>query len=392
MNVLLLFATGGSKRDIYLKSNFSFLLEKLYIISNHVSQFSPVKFQKFIYSLISPYESLSYTNDWKEAFISLNGFSVESLNLLDQKEAQYFLKKKINNFDLIILLHSVLGDNIDLVRTLTSQLQNRKGKVLSFVGNEYINMKEKKLFLSDIESDYVASQLPKKAFKFIYGDLETKLIAAPHALNHKIYVPSNIEKIYDVSFIGARYPIFIGDENRNNFIDYFDTKMNRLNNVISIGKNKNIPRDLWKKLLQKSKGTIGAEAGTYFLDRDGELLEKAQKLCHEDPKLNMSEIFSKLFDNTDTQFVNGKAISSRHFEPIGTKTCQILLEGNYNGILKANEHYISVKKDYSNFDEALDIYSDPIKRNQITESAFEYVISNHTYEIRTENILNQIFN
>ena len=40
-----------------------------------------------------------------------------------------------------------------------------------------------------------------------------------------------------------------------------------------------------------------------------------------------------------------KALSSRHFEAIGTKTCQVLLEGSYNGILVPEVHYVGVKKD-----------------------------------------------
>ena len=104
----------------------------------------------------------------------------------------------------------------------------------------------------------------------------------------------------------------------------------------------------------------------------------------------LQELENQIFKNHSVSYVNGKAISSRHFEPIGTKTCQILLEGHYNGILNENEHYISVRKDYSNFDEAFERYIDPKEREEITENAYEYVIENHTYDIRIKSILNQI--
>ena len=43
---------------------------------------------------------------------------------------------------------------------------------------------------------------------------------------------------------------------------------------------------------------------------------------------------------------------------IGTKTIQILIEGNYNGYFKPDIHYIPLKKDLSNFDEAIEKFND----------------------------------
>jgi spore maturation protein CgeB len=88
--------------------------------------------------------------------------------------------------------------------------------------------------------------------------------------------------------------------------------------------------------------------------------------------------------------VSGKAISSRHFEPIGTKTCQLLLEGNYNDILTAGEHYIPIRKDYSNLTDALGKFMDDDYRRAITERAYEYVMSNHTHNHRIAHMLDQL--
>ncbi len=85
--------------------------------------------------------------------------------------------------------------------------------------------------------------------------------------------------------------------------------------------------------------------------------------------------------------VSGKAISSRHFEPMGTKTCQFLLEGDYNGILRPEEHYVAVRRDLSDVDEAARRFRDDGDRQEIADRAYEYALSEHTYAHRVESIL-----
>ena len=165
-----------------------------------------------------------------------------------------------------------------------------------------------------------------------------------------------------------------------------------MKNKINIGRNTNLPRNLWVELLQSAKATVGAEAGTYYLDRNGSLLEQSKEYVQQNPDANLDDLLEKIFDNTSIEYVSGKAISSRHFEPVGTKTCQILLEGNFNGILKEGEHYISVKKNFSNLKDVIDVYTDHDLRNQIVERAYAYISENHTYKNRVETITNKLFN
>jgi hypothetical protein len=152
---------------------------------------------------------------------------------------------------------------------------------------------------------------------------------------------------------------------------------------------KTIHRGEWADFLRRCKGIPGAESGTYFLDREGFILSRAKKYEQAHPGATLDEIKRACFVNIP-EHISGKCISSRHFEPIGTKTCQILLEGEYNGILKANEHYLAVKKDYSNLEEIIRCFRDDDYRKSIVEKAYEYVISEHTYEHRVNSLMNEL--
>ena len=118
-------------------------------------------------------------NDWKECIEKFKGLEVNSINVLKRKQSNTYLKNNIKKYDLIIILHSVLGDNVEIINSYKSFFLNRRGKVLSFIGNEYSLIKEKKEFLQKIECDYIASQLPQKAYEFLYSDLNAQLISAP---------------------------------------------------------------------------------------------------------------------------------------------------------------------------------------------------------------------
>ena len=117
-------------------------------------------------------------------------------------------------------------------------------------------------------------------------------------------------------------------------------------------------------------------------------------MLDEARRFNLSENRAATFDEIYDKFyrglprgVSGKCISSRHFEPIGTKTCQLLLEGNYNGILKPDEHYIAIKRDFTNIDDAIERFRDTGYRTRIADRAYDFVMAEHTYRHRVEKLL-----
>jgi hypothetical protein len=207
----------------------------------------------------------------------------------------------------------------------------------------------------------------------------------PHALNPRWYYPlADHPRTIDIGFIGALYHSTIGDLERSKFVTLFTEICPKLGLRSAIG-FENIPRAQWSEFLRSSKAIIGAESGTYYLQRSGEGVRKALKYQKEHPQAGFQEVFSYAFEGIQS-YVNGKCISSRHFEPIGTKTVQILLEGEYNGILKPDEHYIPVRKDFSNLEEALKRFSDTGYREAMAERAFKYVMENHTYGRRVRDL------
>jgi len=320
-------------------------------------------------------------------------FYVPLLNYLIKSKAMWDFSK-IANYDLIVLLHSTNADSVLPLSLLESYFKTRKGKLLVFVGNEYCLMPEKINFIKNTNADFVASQLPKDAAMWLYGDCtKSKLFLVPHALNSSVYsaYQDHEQRKIDIGFVGDRYSLAIGDIERTKLIEYFarNDLPQTVNTNIRLGRKIRLPRAKYIKFLNSIRGTIGAESGTYYLEKTDKTQKKVEAFLSRYPKATFEEVNDRFFKDYSNP-VNGKAISSRHFEPIGTKTCQILLEGKYNNILKPDVHYISLKKDYSNINNVMSKFGDKDFTKKMIDNAHEYVMDSHTHDHRILDVWKEV--
>lgn len=345
---------------------------------------------RVIRGLQARYEALSYVNDWRDALAESKALDVRVCNITNLVDYARCLRR-IRQFDLVIILHSAAGDSMDLLLKTARRLRKRRGKLVVFIGNEYDLMAEKMDFLRRAGADYICSQLPIESARWLYAECKgTQVRAMPHALNPTVYRPGPpADRSLDIGFIGAFYPIFIGDTERNRLIRAVESR------GVSKGltcefRMRNVPRAEWASFLRRSHGTVGGESGSYYLDRRGAIIAGAKTFLASHPTAGFEELHKRLFEHLSVEYVSGKCISSRHFEAIGTKTCQILLEGEYNGLLEAGEHYISVRKDLSDLDDAIHAFKDDGLRKAIADRSYEYVMDVHTYAHRVTALLGAI--
>jgi len=332
--------------------------------------------------LLGPrYDSTGYIADWRDAVLAEPALDVESVNINNLVEYRR-ARRKIREYPLVIILHSAAGDSMELLRHTADWFTGRRGALAVFIGNEYDLMVEKIGFCRDTSADFICSQLPIASARWLYADAtRSRVLAMPHGLNPDVYRPApDVARTIDIGFIGDVYGHFIGDIERTNLIRHFQAHGAGLGLRCEIRSGR-VPRHRWVEFLQRCRGIIGAESGTYYLDRSGALIPEVLEWCRLHPAASFEEVHARFFAGRAIEH-SGKAISSRHFEPIGTKTCQLLLDGDYNGILEADEHYIAIRKDLSNLPEALERFADEGYRAAMAERAYEHVLAGHTYAHR----------
>jgi hypothetical protein len=335
------------------------------------------------------YEMASYMDDWKDAFCASPALDVEVCNVTDLV-AYARARTAIREYPLVVILHSVAGDRMSLLLRTAPWFQNRRGALAVFIGNEYDLMEEKIEFLREAGAEFICSQLPLTTARWLYEECrDSTVLPMAHALNPAAYRPTGpCPRPIDVAFIGDLYERVIGDRERTDIVRFFERRGSEYG-LECVIRSQRMRRGDWAQFLNQCAAVIGAESGTYYLDRDGRILAGAKRFLAAHPEATFEEVYEACFRQAKG-YVSGKAVSSRHFEPIGTKTCQILVEGDYNGILKAGRHYISVKRDLSNIDDAVRQFTDVAYRTRIVEEAYDYVRGAHTYGDRVKHLVSAL--
>lgn len=381
---------------------------------------------------------LSYFDDWLDAFTNNNKFALTLVNAVDNQCIDKKKLREIENSELIVLLHSMTGDSLTYLKRFKSALSNRKGTLISFVGNEVnlplIGMQEKITLLKELAPEIIATQLLEDAGKWLYSEcLTSNIVSIPHALNQKVFyaTTSTSKRPIDFGTRSATYGVYLGDNDRNAIIHYFQNLAwsNKLHSDLNT--TSRFTRNEWAAFLNQCKATISTEAGTFYLEKNDKLIKEIldylklksdfivipnensflrhfyksivpsfirtfikhhiseylvsqDALGHEE---DFTEIWAKFFQARKTAPVYTKCISSRHFDAAGTKTLQIMFPGRFNDILLPHIHYVPVKKDFSNIDEVLSILYNPREIERITTDANTHIKSQHTYQHRMHTIL-----
>ena len=387
---------------------------------------------------------LSYFDDWMDAFHSHPAFNATCVNVFKVKNSRTRNKVKslIADADLVVIHHSMNGDTLKYLRPFTQAIRNRSGMLVSFVGNELnlptIGMEEKIKILKELEADIIATQLLEEAGSWLYREcFKSKVISLPHALNTSQFQKDKTlnDRAIDIGTRSAKYGVWLGDNERNDIISYFDLGNHdlKLDLGLSPGSKKRFNRNEWASFLNNCKATLSTEAGSYFLEPDDKtvnqvfqyLKKKSSKVVlpndtilydafkfifpqhltkvlkpllaksfvgtsNIDQGIDFSEIHQKFFAETNKAPVHSKAISSRHFDAIGTHTLNVMYPGRYNDILNSKENYFELKRDHSNICELLELLNNDKRINEITSETYQMVLNNHTHKHRLDKLYSEL--
>lgn len=139
--------------------------------------------------------------------------------------------------------------------------------------------------------------------------------------------------------------------------------------------------DDWYRWLASCRYTIGVEGGASVLDRDGSILACTERVAAERPDVTFEELEAACFPGQDGRLALN-ALSPRHLEACATRTAQILVDGEYNGVLQADRHYIPLRRDFSNLDEVLDLVASDARRDDVAEAAYADVVASGRWTYR----------
>jgi hypothetical protein len=134
----------------------------------------------------------------------------------------------------------------------------------------------------------------------------------------------------------------------------------------------------WQSFLESCKFTLGTESGASVIDFSGEIGRRCAAYLKTHRRATYAEVRDRFFADVDGR-VTIQTISPRMFEAAAYGSVQILHEGAYDGMLRPDEHFISVKKDYSNVDEVVERMRDTAFCRRLRDNAYRDLIASGKY-------------
>lgn len=264
-----------------------------------------------------------------------------------------------------------------------SVLKNMDSYKVAIVQDEYIHTISLCNFFKEFGVKEIFSCLPETLFQTVYPKEKTGLEYYHTVLTGYIddqmikdygqYAIPHDKRRYDIAYRARKMPYNLG------LFGTFKWRLTETFNKYCEGTNfrtnlSNDPQDFlfgeaWYAFVADTRTMLGCEGGASLHDPDGSIRSCCEKIMIEKSNLSFEYVEEHCFKNLDGKFPYF-AISPRHFEAAVSKTCQVLIEGHYNGILQPWVHYIPIHKDWSNMNQVLEKIADVDYCEKLAENAY----------------------
>lgn len=157
---------------------------------------------------------------------------------------------------------------------------------------------------------------------------------------------------------------------------------------ISVNPERVFSGEDWLRFLGNCKFVVGAEGGLGIWDPHGEIQDRTAAFIATHPAATFMEIEAACFAGLDGN-PNFPGFSPRILEAAMMRCCQVLVEGGYRGTLQPLEHYIPLKRDFSNLREVFRLMSDRKLVDRLVERCWNDLIASDKFKYST--FANEVF-
>lgn len=351
-----------------------------------------------IHAFFSPLRSTQ--EDHLYCFEKYSNHRVFFANIRVEKTIPFIDKIK---FDLIIFPTGFMAakDDLEIFNLLKKRclpLKKLDAVKIAFPQDEFIYTDALSDFINEFEIDIVFTVAPESEWKKIYSKVDFNkvkfLLALTGYINEsKVQELNELAKTVTTRDIDIGYRAHLWNTSiplgwqgylKSLIAKVFTEKGPEKGFIvdIAVGKNDFLLGYDWFKFLLRCKYVIGVESGASLLDVDGSIRVSTSKYISEHPNPTFEEVEAACFPGMDGN-LRLVALSPRNFECCMTRTCQILIEGEYNGVFKPNLHYIELKRDFSNLEEVFEIAKNEEKRKEIVERAYQDIVASKKYNYQS---------
>lgn len=331
----------------------------------------------------------TYTNTVYEHISSFAKYSRHRAFFCHQDPAT-ILNLDLSRFDAIAIHYSIRLPYDQVSPSTVEALAKFKGLKFLFIQDEYDHTHRAWHWIKMLGMQLVFTVVPKDAIERVYPASEfpeTRFISILTG-----YVPDNLSSRVSEK-VPSQRPLMIGYRGRPLPIRYGRLAIEK----VDIGKivksycdTHSIESDIswfeetriygpqWGEFVVSCRSMLGSESGSNVFDWDGTLVHRIAQFRKHNFKAGDDEVYEKFVRAVEVDGLMNQ-VSPRIFEAIVANTVLVLFEGTYSGVVKADEHFIALKKDGSNLAEVIRLLNDGAFVDALAARAYRDVIASGNY-------------
>jgi hypothetical protein len=297
-------------------------------------------------------------------------------------------------FDFIVIHYSIIPSLPGFLNAgVIERIRRFKGVKVQMIQDDYRMNSVLIQFIKYCGIDVVYTVAPPEAARALYTDKVSGLDVVTYLTGYVSHWLTLTEPLplrkrrYDVGYRGRKYPYWFGqpviDKVELAGVLAKELSRNGLRHSISTREKDRVYGRAWINFLRNCRAIFGMESDIHYVDPLGYIhhwYDTVEKLVGKERWNAKEALLSPFFhEHAYPAPAPLAVIPPRVFEAIGVRSANVLIEGEYSGVLKPWRHYIPLKRDLSNVGDVMRALRDDALLVDIISVAFAEIGQKRTY-------------
>jgi hypothetical protein len=268
-------------------------------------------------------------------------------------------------FDVIVIFWDVYLLGPELSDALREQIARAPAVKVVFLQDEYRDVRGVNQAMAELGIQLAFTCVAEADHRVFYPSESVPTLEGLYTVLPG-YVPRYLEEVrldvdalraIDVGYRSRAMPFDLGDlgQEKTVIAERFQAlaRAEGLASEISVLERDRLYGRQWVKFLRDCRCVLGTSSGASVTDFTGEIRRACERHLALNPDAGYAEVKARFFADADWKVVID-TVSPRVFEAAALGCTLVQHEGSYGGILRPDEHYVCVRRDYSNVGDVID--------------------------------------
>jgi hypothetical protein len=304
------------------------------------------------------------------------------------------LELDLQPFDCLIFNYCFWGRCISVSPNFIKRVATFRGLKIAILQDEYDYFLQHEKTLISMNMDIIVTCVPEVHWRDVFRDNAFRSVTFINALTG--YVPDSLldlpppkplaDRKWTLGYRSRPVPFIYGRLTQEKLlIGQQMEQMCRERGIpanIDVTEESRIYGTAWLEFIGNCRAVLGTESGSNVFDFDGSIHSAIKAFLKKNPDADFESVHSRFLQGHD-DMVHMNQVSPRIFEAIAMRTGLVLFEGNYSGVVRPRDHFIPLKKDFSNVDEVFSSLEEIPSLTSMTQRAYDDVIASRKYHFST---------